>query len=264
LLRDGLSSGPGWCHDGEVPLRLYERVVDEYESGRPDYPEAVYDALGPLTGLCVLEGGAGTGIATRALLERGAGVVPFDVAPRLLARARAATTGLPAVLADGARLPFRDACADLLCFAQSWHWLDESRRAVEASRVLTPGGRWAGWWSHARADGEEWFDESWSLVETTCPGVERAQRDVDWGADLAASCLFEVGPRITVPWVRRLSVDHWLTDQRSHSYIESLPAAKRDRLVGELKQILRARFGDGFMDVRYETWLWLARREDRA
>jgi SAM-dependent methyltransferase len=244
-----------------MSMRLYERVVDEYESGRPDYPVAVYDALGPLAGRLVLEGGAGTGIATRALLERGAVVVPFDVAPVLLARARIATTGLPVVLADGAWLPFRDACADLVCFAQSWHWLDADRRCEEAARVLRADGRWAGWWSHARADGEEWFDASWTAIESACPGVERSQRDVDWGAGLAASGRFAVDERVVVRWVRRLSVDHWLTDQRSHSYVASLPAAERDRLVQELRAILRARFGDGFMDVRYETWLWIAHRD---
>jgi hypothetical protein len=58
-------------------------------------------------------------------------------------------------------MPFRDECADLLCFAQSWHWLDQHRRAGEAARVLRKGGRWAAWWSHARVDGEPWFEAWW-------------------------------------------------------------------------------------------------------
>jgi 16S rRNA A1518/A1519 N6-dimethyltransferase RsmA/KsgA/DIM1 with predicted DNA glycosylase/AP lyase activity len=57
----------------------FATVVDEYDTGRPGYPAGVYDALGPLAGAVVLEGGAGTGIATRALLDRGAHVVPFDL-----------------------------------------------------------------------------------------------------------------------------------------------------------------------------------------
>jgi ubiquinone/menaquinone biosynthesis C-methylase UbiE len=96
-------------------------VVDEYDSGRPGYPDALYDELEPLAGMTVLEGGAGTGIATVSLLRRGARVVPFDVGMIMLLRAMQKMPGLPGVVADGAAMPFRDGCADLLCFAQSWH-----------------------------------------------------------------------------------------------------------------------------------------------
>src|SRR5438552_1338548 len=110
---------------------LFESVVDEYDAARPAYPDRIFDALGPLAGRLVLEGGAGTGIATRALLARRARVLPFDLGPAMLRRSVATTPGLPATLADGGALPFRTGCADLLCFAQSWHWLPPDTRAAE-------------------------------------------------------------------------------------------------------------------------------------
>jgi len=164
------------------------------------------------------------------------------------------------VLADGARLPFRDSVADLLCFAQAWHWLDEDRRCKEAARVLRAGGRWAGWWSHARADGAPWFDAYWDELEASLPGVHRGQRDTDWGAGLAASGHFNVSERITVPWERSISVDHWLTDQRSHSYIADLAEPDREAVMGRLAAIVHDGFPDGAMAIRYETWLWIADR----
>lgn len=88
------------------------------------------------------------------------------------------TPGLRPVIADGAALPFRDGCADLICFAQSWHWLDEARRPREAARVLRSGGRWAGWWSHARADDEPWFEAYWDALEAATV-ARRSQRDID-------------------------------------------------------------------------------------
>ncbi len=106
----------------------FDAVADEYDSGRPAYPGGVYDALDPIAGALALEGGAGTGIAARDLVDRGARVVAFDVGARLLRRAVGHTPDLRAVIADGARLPFRDGCADLICFAQSWHWVDPTRR----------------------------------------------------------------------------------------------------------------------------------------
>jgi ubiquinone/menaquinone biosynthesis C-methylase UbiE len=48
----------------------FDAVADEYDAARPLYPDEVFDALGPLEGLCVLDVGAGTGIATRALIDR--------------------------------------------------------------------------------------------------------------------------------------------------------------------------------------------------
>ena len=236
----------------------FDEVADEYDCVRPDHPGGIYDALGPIAGTVVLEGGAGTGIATRALLGRGASVIAFDIGTVLLRRAIEHTPGLRAVVADGARLPFRDGCADLICFAQSWHWIDESRRVPESARVLRPGGRWAGWWSHARADGEDWFDTYWAAIEASCPGTRRSQRDTDWGGELERSGLFVVDDRVTVPWVRHTTVDHWLTDERSHSYVAALEDADRQQLMSALGAALRTRFVDGPMEVSYETWLWIA------
>jgi SAM-dependent methyltransferase len=236
----------------------FESVVDEYEQGRPTYPAGVYDALGSIEGLRVLEGGAGTGIATRELLRRGARVVPFDVGPDILGRAVRRSPGLAAVVADGARLPFRDGCADLTCFAQSWHWLDPDRRCQEAARVLAPRGRWAGWWSHARADGQPWFESYWSALESASV-ARKEHREIDWGDGLARSGVFHVEDRVTVPWVREVSVDHWLTDQASHSYVAALDTAARGALMVELRHIVTDAFPTGAMDVPYETWLWIAR-----
>ena len=238
----------------------FDPVADEYESGRPDHPAGVYDGLEPLAGRLVLEGGAGTGISTRRLVERGAVVVPFDIGSGLLHRAAARTPGLRAVVADGAVAPFRDACADLVCFGQAWHWLDPERRGQEAARVLRAGGRWAGWWSHARADDEAWFDAYWRLVERACGGTHRDQRDIDWGATVAATGLFVVANRVTVPWTRQATVDTWMTDQASHSYVMSLPAGPRAALLAALREIVEEAFPDGQMRVPYETWLWVAEK----
>lgn len=238
----------------------FESVADEYDMARPSYPAEVYDALGPLGGLRVLDIGAGTGIATRALLERGAAVVAIDPGPTVLRRAAARTTGLIATVADGAALPVRSGAADLVCLAQAWHWLDPTRRVAEMHRVLRPGGRWAGWWSHARADGERWFDRYWREIEATCPGTHRDQRDTDWGTTIALDGHFYVDRRITVPWTRRITVDNWMTDQASHSYVAGIPPVQRTVLLGALRSVLDEHFPDGAMSVRYETWLWIATR----
>jgi SAM-dependent methyltransferase len=256
------ASTRGVVRGGRIGLSLvsFDGVADEYEAGRPGYPPEIYDALGPLAGQLTLEIGAGTGIATRQLLDRGATVIPLDIGPVMLRKAKQSTPRLPAVVADGTNLPLRTGCADLVCFAQSWHWLDERSRAAEMARVLRPDGRWAGWWTHARADGEAWFDSYWSTIEEAIPGTNRGRRDLDWGEGLRRSGLFTVSDRVTVPWIREVSVDVWLMDQLSHSYIAALPALRRDALIARLQRVVRDEFGNGPMTVRHETWLWIGLR----
>lgn len=239
-------------------MASFDHVVDPYDRARPGYPAGVFDAIEPLAGCRVLDGGAGTGIATRALEARGAVVTAVDIGAQLLTRARHHSPGLCAVVADGARLPFATGSFDLVCFAQAWHWLDPSTRCQEMHRVLVRGGRWSGWWSHARADAEDWFGRYWSEIESACVGAYRGQRDTDWGRAVGESGLFDVQPRITVAWRRRVDVETWMTDLSSHSYIAALPSPDRAQLRATLQSIIDGRFPDGTMDVPYETWLWTA------
>ncbi len=126
--------------------------------------------------------------------------------------------------------------------------------------MLRSGGRWAGWWSHARADGERWFDRYWTAIERSGPGTHRRQRDTDWGNTIAEPGRFDVGEHLTVPWVREISVQDWMTAQASHSFVAGLPQGPRAELLGELRTILEEQFPDGRMSVQYETWLWIATR----
>jgi len=243
----------------------FETVVDDYDAARPAYPAAVYDhieaAAGGLVGKLVGDGGAGTGVATRQLLGRGAEVIAFDPGLAVLARAVLRTPGLRAIAAGGGALPLRAASLDLLCFAQSWHWVDQRSGAAEVARVLRSGGWWAAWWNHAWADSEGWFEDYYRLLEARCPGVSRAQRDTDWSREsIAATGDFESVEQKIVPWVRAVTIDTWIRDQRSHSYVIALTEQERATLLREAEVILHAGFPEGQMVVAYQCRLWLARR----
>jgi SAM-dependent methyltransferase len=164
---------------------LFDPVAEEYDAARPSYPDAIYDELektaGPLAGQLVLDGGAGTGIATRQLGERGARLVALDLSERMLRRAVARSPGLCCVVADGDMMPLRAACIDLACFARSWHWLDPVRASTEIARVVRPGGYWAAWWNAAAADGEDWFADYQAVMAAACPAYPRHQRASDAG-----------------------------------------------------------------------------------
>jgi SAM-dependent methyltransferase len=131
---------------------LFEHVADDYDAYRPSYPGELYDhfhaLVDGLAGKRVADVGAGTGIASRQLLERGALVTAVEPGAEMLRRAVRRTPGLLAVNADGTAYPFGSESFDLICFGQSWHWVGQVKGAAEAVRVLRHGGYWAAWWNH--------------------------------------------------------------------------------------------------------------------
>jgi ubiquinone/menaquinone biosynthesis C-methylase UbiE len=246
---------------------VFDAVADYYDRARPSYPPGIYDALADavdgLYGTRVVDVGAGTGIASRQLLARGARVVAIDKATQMIARARASAPTPACVVGDGNELPLGTSTVRLACFAQAWHWFDTALAAREVARVLECGGCWAAWWSHARADGEPWFDAYQDLLERRCPGYLR-QRDTGnqpWSAEpIAATALFTPGQRHLVAWVRALTCERWMTEVRSKSYVGALDAEARDLLLADVLEIIAAQFPGGHMVVPYTTHMWIARR----
>jgi SAM-dependent methyltransferase len=247
---------------------LFDSLADDYDVARPSYPDGIYRALeeaaGPLAGQLVLDGGAGTGIASRQLADRGARTVALDIGEQMLRRAHARSPRSCFLLADGNALPLRDASIDLACFAQSWHWFDHDRAPRELARVLRPGGYWAAWWNLEWADDEDWFDAYQAELEAACTGYVRVTRRAPapgWADEpVAWTGRFEPATDAAVGWTWTLDIPRWLTYERSKSYVGGLPPADRDALLSRIAAIAAARFPDGTMSVRFRTRLRLARR----
>jgi SAM-dependent methyltransferase len=253
-----------------MPLSVFDEAASQYDAARPSYPAPLFDELqartGPLAGQLVLDWGAGTGIASRQLAERGAIVVSLDIGEQMLRRALARRPQSVCVLADGNSMPIRAATVALTAFAQSWHWFDQELATAEIARVLRPGGFWAAWWNRARADGEAWFEDYQDLVSSSCPGYQWQHRTddqmaPDWSTALVrASGPVEPTSVTVVPWVRRLTAEHWITEERSKSYFIELESALRESILGQVAAILARRFPDGQLVVPYITTLLLARK----
>lgn len=255
-----------------VTRSVFDAAASEYDAARPSYPAGLFEELeknaGRLTGQLVLDWGAGTGIASRQLAERGATVISLDLGEQMLRRALARSPAAHCVLADANRMPAGTGSADLTTFAQSWHWIDQRAGAAEVARVLRPGGFWAAWWNRARAQGEPWFDAYRDLVTSSCPGYPRQTgRDAENGPDwtdplIAAQGRMESAGTIIVQWTRQVSAADWITDDRSKSYFIELEPAVREPVLAEVARIIAAEFPDGQMSVPYITRLLLARKAD--
>jgi ubiquinone/menaquinone biosynthesis C-methylase UbiE len=255
----------------EQPGRsVFDAAAGEYDAARPAYPGEVYDHLeafaGPLAGQTVLDWGAGTGISGRQLAARGAEVTLLDIGAQMLRQARGRDPLARCVLADGHQMPVRDGSADLTTFAQSWHWFRLPEAQAEVIRVLRPGGHWAAWWNRPADSDEEWSERYLDVLEAYCPGFTwRHLKDdllaPDWsGEAIRARGLVEPASPVVVQWLRTVSVEQWMTDERSKSYFISLAPDVREFALGRLTEIVTAQFPGGVMTIPYITTLLMARK----
>jgi malonyl-CoA O-methyltransferase len=137
--------------DRRAVARAFDRASESYDTAAAlqsrvrDELLARVDEL-KVTPRAVLDLGAGTGHATRALKRRfpQALAVAVDIAPGMLARAKSQSRWLrrfERVRADAYALPFRDASFDLVFSSLMLQWCDDLDAVfAEISRVLAPGG----------------------------------------------------------------------------------------------------------------------------
>lgn len=125
--------------------------AEEIARGRGfrDLRDSILEAAAPAPGERAVDVGAGTGLLTLGLAERGLDVWAVDIAPSMCEylRAKAASAGFENVevaVGSAVSLPLVDEWADLVVSNYCFHHLsaEEKVRALrEAWRVLRPGGR---------------------------------------------------------------------------------------------------------------------------
>jgi SAM-dependent methyltransferase len=233
-------------------------VAASYAAGRPDYPAALYDALQtklgrPLAGAQVVDLGAGTGIASRQLAERGAAVAAIELSAPMLAQLAATSPGVHPVRASATALPLRRHCADLITSAQAWHWMDPALAIPEFIRVLRPGGVFAAWWNltdresgweHDQEERVTAADPEW---KTTGSGPY-GDRDNEF-----ATYPSLVVTRQDFTWQRTIPLDRHIDNLASKSYIAALPT--REEFLRAERKILSGLFPDGFVVEKFATHL---------
>lgn len=126
-----------------MPWHWYE----DYERGRPGYPQDVVNVAGVPASATALEIAAGTGKLTRLLVPRFARVVAVEPDAKMR---RVLVERCPeAEVIDGSaeRIPLADASVDAVFTAQAFHWFDNERALAEIARVLRRRGALVAMWN---------------------------------------------------------------------------------------------------------------------
>lgn len=236
----------------------FNAAAAAYAANRPSYPAALLDEVEdiagrPLAGARVADIGAGTGIATALLHDRGARVVAVEPGDGMTEQFRRSLPGVPVVRGDGNRLPLADRSADFLTYAQSWHWTDPAHSAPEAMRVLRRGGALALWWN--TSDHEvRWVAEQDTRVDRffgtvrAAGSIHCASGSADWVQAMSGGLDFV---RRELRWSRRVGLDTHLANLASRSVFLVAGAETTAEFMAAERAVLTELFPAGMVDEAY-------------
>ncbi|MFA3877715.1 class I SAM-dependent methyltransferase [Streptomyces sp. MMCC 100] len=247
--------------DHSTRAHSFNAAAAQYAANRPSYPPALFDALEeltgrPLKGSRVVDVGAGTGLATARLRERGADVIAVEPGAGMATEFRRTLPGVPVVRGNGNALPLAGHSADLLTYAQSWHWTDPTLAVPEALRVLRPGGALALWWNTDALD-VRWIAESARRVDRHFAGqnLSAEKRNIEARfADPTGSLDFV---HREIRWSRRVPLDVHLANLGSHSVFLTDTEERAAAFFAEERRHLLSVFPDGLVEETYDVHLLL-------
>ncbi|MFI6776388.1 class I SAM-dependent methyltransferase [Nocardia sp. NPDC050412] len=247
----------------------FNLAAAQYAASRPSYPPALFDFIEevtsrPLAGARVADIGAGTGIATFLLRQRGAEVIAVEPGDAMASQFHSLLPDVPIVRGDGNALPLADASHELITFAQSWQWTDTSRSVPEALRVLSPNGALAIWWNTTAFD-VPWIREQHERIARHCavePSAGVRPDDSD-AIRLAGLSGLRVARRL-LRWSRMIPLDTHLANITSRSAFLVLPEDSNRTFRSAERRRLREIFPDEAVQETYVVDLLVAIRPRRA
>jgi SAM-dependent methyltransferase len=206
-------------------------AAENYDAFRPRYPDRLIDDVLAPHAHRVLEGGAGTGIASMQLIERGADLLAVEPDARMAALAR--SKGIPVELATFEDWDPAGRRFDLVVFAASFHWVDPAVALPKIRGILDDGGKLALIWNRlrptnpTRAEFEEIYSDYMDVETRSGDG---SPGDV---ADMIATSGFTVTQR-KYPHDLHYSAQQWVEIAFTFSNQLLVPADKAEELRARL------------------------------
>lgn len=255
----------------------FDSAADLYQQARPEYPEALYDALIATAeldaGARLLEVGCATGKATLPLARRGFRITCLEFGPALASVARRNLADFPAVEVIESAFevfdPPKSDRFDLVFAATAWHWLDPAIRYQRAWELLVPGGHLA-FWSATHIfpeDGDPFFAELQEVYDEIGEGrpegavFPRPGQLPDERDEIERSGLFDDVVVRQFDWEVVYGAEGYLRLLDTFSGHITMKPRQRDRLYSEIRRRLGER-ADGSLRRGWGAVLNVARRRD--
>ncbi|MEG4343444.1 class I SAM-dependent methyltransferase [Microcoleus sp. A003_D6] len=245
------------------PLGRFDDRAADYVKYRPSYPAAAIDAilegLGEASQLTAADIGAGTGISSRLLAERGLRVLAIE--PN--AEMRQAAEVHPLIEfreATSEATNLSESSIDLVTCFQSFHWFNPVLTLPEFRRILKPSGRLAVVWN-LRDRTDELTLCYTQIVKTASNNhpAERRERAIE--PLLTSSDFINIQSRDFVN-KQDLDLQGLIGRAQSSSYIPN-SGPQLQQLISDLTELYEAHCGDrGFVSLVYKSRVYLAASYD--
>ncbi len=241
------------------PLSRFSDRAGDYAKYRPSYPDeaiaTLLEGLGNPSQLVVADIGAGTGISSRLLAQRGVRVIAIEpnaamreaAAPHALVEFRdgsAETTNLP------------DASVDVVTCFQAFHWFDPEPTLREFHRILRPTGRLAVVWNDRHRNDE--FTQNYTRLVQIASNHHPAESRMTSVDPLVANPLFPNLRCHTFIYQQQLDLEGLIGRAMSVSYVPQQGEAHEQLISGLTELYERDRDENGFVYMSYCTSVYLA------
>jgi SAM-dependent methyltransferase len=241
------------------PTTRFADRASDYALFRPSYPAAAIDAV--LAGmpteppLVAADIGAGTGISSRLLAERGVRV--FAVEPNAAMR-DSAEPHQSVTFIDGTAeaTGLEGASVDLVICAQAFHWFKPAAALAEFRRIAKPRGRFA-FLINERDNADAPMRAYNMAIKNSADrelseGMRGSVEDALRAAGLPAE-------RTSFPYAQPLSRDGLVGRARSASYVPK-EGPRYEQLLRDLDEVWTAHHDeDGLVTLGYRTFVWLVK-----
>lgn len=237
--------------------------VDAYTKYRPGYPQEAIDFLFETAGLSpeatVADIGAGTGIFSRLLLERGTNVIAVEPNAAMREAGTASLAEYPgfrAVAGSAEETGLSAGSVDFIVCAQSFHWFDRTAARTEFRRILKDEGRALLIWNSRLTSGTpflEGYEELLKQYGTDYAAVSHKNISSD-----SLSRFFREGAMREARFTNRQIFDFDGLKGRllSSSYAPGPDHPNHKPMMAELRKLFDRTAQDGVVYFDYETEIY--------
>ncbi|WP_219836793.1 class I SAM-dependent methyltransferase [Paenibacillus sp. R14(2021)] len=234
--------------------------VDTYVKFRPSYPVEAIDHLYAVVGLrpdsVVADVGAGTGIFSKLLLERGSSIIAVEPNNEMRSAAEATLaqeSNFLAVCGSAEATTLTNQSVDFIVCAQAFHWFDRPAAQAEFKRILKPGGQAVLIWNSRLTQGTPFREGYDDLLRRFATDYEQMTHKNISSADLAA--FFKPETMQEARFTMRQAFDYESLKGRlqSSSYSPMPGHPHYEPMIAALRELFDANAEDGKIQFDYET-----------